>query len=411
MKGGLAVDIQKALDMISSIFGSDDVPVSAKIELWEEGKGVLIGKGAPQFTIKFQDPKAFEALLADPGLGFGENYMKGLIQVEGDLDALLKLFYFYDLSGKLSVKQKAKIGWINIKQKFGQGLKQTKKDVQYHYDKGNDFYKLWLDKGLNYSCAFFKSEDDDLETAQLNKIHHILNKLRLKSGQRLLDIGCGWGSLVIEAAKKYGVLAVGLTLSKQQYELANERIKEEGLQGRVEVRLEDYRETSQKEKGIYDRIVSVGMFEHVGRENIPIFFEETKKLLKDKGIMVLHTIGRMQPEELDTWLKKYIFPGGYIPALGEVVEAADSYGFDFVDVEDFRIHYARTLSHWIERFENNIDKIKEMMGEEFVRMWRLYLYGSRASFSYGPMHVFQFLYSLGRRYDWPLYRKWFYETS
>ena len=405
------MDIQKALDMISSIFSSDDIPVSAKIELWEKDKSVLIGKGAPQFTIKFKDPKAFDAILTDPGLGFGENYMKGLIEVEGDLDALLKLFYFYDLSGKLSVKQKAKIGWINIKQKFGHGLKQTKKNVQYHYDKGNEFYKLWLDKGLNYSCAFFKTEEDDLETAQLNKIHHILNKLRLKSGQKLLDIGCGWGSLVIEAAKKYGVLAVGLTLSKQQYELANERIREQGLQGRVEVRLEDYRETSQKEKGIYDRIVSVGMFEHVGRENIPIFFEETKKLLRNKGIMVLHTIGRMQPEELDSWLKKYIFPGGYIPALGEVVEAADKYGFDFVDLEDFRIHYAKTLSHWIKRFENNKNKIKEMMGEEFVRMWRLYLYGSRASFSYGPMHVFQFLYSLGRRYDWPLYRKWFYKSN
>ncbi len=411
MKGGLAVDTQKALEMISAIFSSEDIPVSAKIELWEEGKSVSIGKGAPQFTIKFKDPKSFDALLADPGMGFGEGYMRGDIEIEGDLDALLKLFYLYDLSGKLSVKQKAKIGWINIKQKFGQGLKQTKKDVQYHYDKGNEFYKLWLDKGLNYSCAFFKSEKDDLETAQLNKIHHILNKLRLKSGQRLLDIGCGWGSLVIEAAKKYGVLAVGLTLSKQQYELANGRIKEEGLQGRVEVRLEDYRETSQKEKGAYDRIVSVGMFEHVGRENIPVFFDESRKLLKDRGIMVLHTIGRMQPEELDTWLKKYIFPGGYIPALGEVVEAADNYGFDFVDLEDFRIHYAMTLSHWIKRFEASLDKIKEMMGEEFVRMWRLYLYGSRASFSYGPMHVFQFLYSLGRRYDWPLYRKWFYENS
>ncbi len=405
------MDIQKALDMLSSIFESDDVPVSAKIELWEQDKGVLIGKGDPQFTIKFQEPNAFEALLADPALGFGEGYMKGSVQVKGDLDALLKLFYLYDLSSKLSVKQKAKIGWIHIKQKLGQSLKQTKKNVQYHYDKGNDFYKLWLDGGLNYSCAFFKSEEEDLETAQLNKIHHILNKLRLKSGQRILDIGCGWGSLVIEAAKKYGVSAVGLTLSKEQYELANERIKKEELQGKVEVRLEDYRETSEKEKGKYDRVVSVGMFEHVGRENIPIFFEETRKLLKDKGIMVLHTIGRMRPEEVDTWIKKYIFPGGYIPALAEVVETADSYGFDFVDLEDFRMHYAKTLSHWIERFENHIDRIKEMMGEEFVRMWRLYLYGSRASFSYGTLHLFQFLYSLGRRYDWPLYRKWFYEDN
>ncbi len=403
------MDIRKAVEIISSIF-KGDVPVCARVVLWDNDTTLTFGNGSPCFTIKFLDAKSFNDVLVDPAMGFGECYMKGTIQVEGDLDALLKFFYYTDLETNLPVKHKARIGWLNIKQRIAHNLKQTKKDVQHHYDRGNDFYKLWLDKGMNYSCAFFKSEKDDLETAQTNKILHILNKLRLKPGQRLLDIGCGWGSLVIEAAKRYGVKAVGLTLSQQQYEFANKRIKDAGLTDIIEVRLEDYRETSSKESGMYDRIVSVGMFEHVGRENIPCFFEEVRKLVRDKGIMVLHTIGRMQPHELDQWLKKYIFPGGYIPAMCDIVESADAYGFDFVDLEDFRIHYAMTIEHWIRRFEGVASNIASSMGEEFVRMWRLYLYGSRAAFAYGPMHVFQFLYSFGRRDDWPLYRYWFYNN-
>jgi cyclopropane-fatty-acyl-phospholipid synthase len=394
------MEIKDAKSLISSLFVNDP-SVSGKVRFWD-GSEISFGREAPAFVIHFKIPDALDAILGDLSIGFGESYVRGDIGVEGDLGEVMSLAYKEDLFSKFSPAQKARLCWLNLKRKAS--LKQTKRDVQAHYDRGNSFYQLWLDKGLNYSCAYFNNEDDSLEQAQLQKIHHTLHKLRLRTGQRLLDIGCGWGSLVMEAARYYGVRAVGLTLAENQYEFGCRRIEKEGLSGKAKIRIQDYREVPDEEQGTYDRIVSIGMFEHVGKENIPVFFEKVAKLLCPRGLLLLHTIARLKPEPVDSWIRKYIFPGGYIPALGEVIEAAQDVGLGFSDLEDLRLHYDLTLGRWIERFEANVSQVREMMGKQFVRMWRLYLHGSQRSFRHDILHVFQFLYSMGCREDWPLIR-------
>lgn len=401
------MEVKHAKSLISSLFANGS-SVSGKVRLWDASE-IAFGKETPTFVIHFKTPEALDAIWGNLSPGFGEAYTRGDIEVEGDLGEVVSLAYKEGLFSKLSPMQKAHLCWFHLRQKAN--LKQTKKDVQAHYDRGNFFYKLWLDKGLNYSCAYFCSIDDSLEQAQLQKIHHTLKKLRLKPGQRLLDIGCGWGSLVAEAVRAYGVRAVGLTLAENQHELGCRRIHREGLTGRAEIRLQDYREIPAAERGIYDRVVSIGMFEHVGKENIQVFFEKLAKLLRPKGILLLHTIARLKPEPMDPWLKKYIFPNGYIPALGEVVEAAQDVGLDFSDLEDLRLHYDLTLGHWIERFEANAMQVRKMMGKQFVRMWRLYLHGSQRSFRHSRLHVFQLLYSMGSRKDWSLTRDRLTATS
>ncbi len=378
---------------------------SCTITLWN-GEQLKFGDGPPQFQIRIKSPNIFEELLVEPSLALGEGYMQGDIEIIGNLGDAMEWFYKNAAEERLTPFQKARVCWLHLKKRAT--IKQTRKDVQAHYDKGNDFYRLWLDKGMNYSCAFFTSEDESLEQAQLNKINRSLKKLRLRAGQRLWDIGCGWGSLVMEAARKYKVKAVGLTLSQNQFELGNQRIRDEGLEDQVEIRLQDYREMDESEYKGFDRIISIGMFEHVGKENISVFFERCSRLLKDKGIMLLHTIGRTKPMEMDAWITKYIFPGTYLPALGELVEAAEDTGLDFVDLENLRRHYDLTLGNWAKRFEEHADKVKQLYDEKFVKMWRFYLYGSQMSFRYNPLFVFQLLFTLGRRNDLPLVREELY---
>ena len=321
--------------------------------------------------------------------------------------ALIALSYINDFESRLFFRQKARLCWWSLKNKYC--LNQTKKDVLSHYDRGNDFYKLWMDKGLNYSCAYFKKPVDTLEKAQLQKIHHTLNKLRLKPGHRLLDIGCDWRSLLIEAVKKFNVSAVGITLSEEQYRLGNKRLRQADVRHAARILLQDYRELAEGGEQ-FDRIVSIGMFEHVGKENIVVFFQKARKLLKPGGVILLHTICRMIPQELDPWIGTYIFPGGYIPATGEIAEAGEETGYLFLDAKDLRPHYDLTLGHWLRRFETNVQTIMEMMGEQFVRMWRVYLTGSQMAFRYGPLHVIQYLFAQGRRDDWPLTREWLFKS-
>ncbi len=401
------MDVQKAIGLMDSLLG-DNPPVPCKVRFWD-GTEKDYGASAPEFLVHFRTPEAFNAMLADPSLGFGQAYVSGDIEVEGNLGGLLALSYQLDLFSGLSIRQKARLCWLGIRGR--RSLKQARKDIETHYDRGNEFYKLWLDEGMNYSCAYFKDPGDSLEDAQTRKIAHSLHKLCLAPGQRLLDIGCGWGGLLVHAVRHYDVHAVGLTLSVNQCEYAREKVRECGLEDRIEIRLQDYRELKKREHGTYDRIVSIGMFEHVGRENIPLFFRKCKSLLKPKGLLLLHTICRIAPQPTDEWIKAYIFPGGYIPALGEVTEAAEKEGFDFLDLEDLRPHYDLTLGHWIRRFEAKVRKIEKMMGRRFVRMWRLYLNGSQMAFRHGPMHVFQLLYARDRLSDWPLTREWFYRPG
>ena len=396
---------ERAADILTNLF--PEQPASpGSITLWNDQQ-LNFGQGQAPFTIHIKDSDTFAEILCQPSLGFGEGYARGDIEIRGDFTAALEWIYRHELDNRLTPAQKMRICWLQFKKKSG--LKQSRRDVQFHYDKGNDFYRLWLDRGMNYSCAFFTRPDEKLEQAQVNKIHRSLKKLRLRPGQTLLDIGCGWGSSLIEAVKTFGAgRAIGLTLSKNQYELGNARIRKAGCADRAEICLKDYRQMGKKEQGRYDRILSIGMFEHVGREQIDTFFKVTATLLKDKGIFLLHTIGRSRKQAMDPWITKYIFPGTYLPSLGELSAKAQKRGFDLVDVENLRQHYDRTLGHWAARFEANLDEVRRYMNEQEIRMWRFYLVGCQMGFRYNPLHVFQVLYSRGRRHDWPLVREELY---
>jgi cyclopropane-fatty-acyl-phospholipid synthase len=264
--------------------------------------------------------------------------------------------------------------------------KAASANVRHHYDLSNDFYRLWLDKDMHYSCAYFISEDDTLEQAQQNKLRHIAAKLDLKPGQRVLDIGCGWGGMALYLAAVADVEVIGVTLSKEQLALAQKRARERGLDKRVRFELMDYRHV----QGPFDRIVSVGMFEHVGVQYFAEYFGAISRLLKDDGIALVHSIGRKAgPGQTGAWIRRYIFPGGYSPALSETLAAVERSGLWVTDIEILRLHYARTLAEWERRFQSHRQVISGMMDERFCRMWEFYLIASELSFSHGKHMNFQ----------------------
>lgn len=280
-------------------------------------------------------------------------------------------------------------------------------NISYHYDLGDDFYALFLDTTMTYSCGYFHTETDSLEQAQLNKYEHICRKLALQPGEKLVDIGCGWGGMLIYAAQNYGISGLGNTLSLNQYESAKTRIKELGLQDRIEVVLADYRQIS----GEFDKFVSIGMFEHVGKAFISEYMRAVANLLKRGGTGMLHTIGKDAESPSDAWILKYIFPGGYIPNLTEIVDEMGRAGFSILDVENLRFHYGHTLDQWANSYEKNLEKVRGMFDESFVRMWRLYLHASSAGFKYGSSCLFQILFSKGLNNELPLTRKHLYRDD
>lgn len=367
------------------------------IEYWDNDRKIY-GEGEPEFTLVLKEPIPKKKILNDASLAFGEAYMDGIIEIEGNLREVIESIY----KNKDSFLHKARL-ITKLSKIIPTSVDQQKEDIHYHYDLGNDFYKLWLDETLSYSCGYFKNEDDSLYQAQLNKIHYILGKLHLKKGDRLLDIGSGWGWLIIEAAKLYGVHATGITLSKEQYDKAKERVAQEGLEDKVEVKLMDYRELADSEEK-FDRIVSVGMIEHVGRANIPKYMETVEKLLVPHGVSLLHCITVQKESEGNMWINKYIFPGGCVPSLRELVVLMPDYGFHLVDVESLRLHYYYTLKHWSANFENALDEVRKMYDERFIRMWRLYLDACAASFHYGVADVHEFLFTKGLNNELPMTR-------
>ncbi len=247
-------------------------------------------------------------------------------------------------------------------------LKASARNVAHHYDLGNDFYKLYLDNSMTYSCAYFKNKNDTLEDAQLQKYEHICRKLHLKEGETLVDIGCGWGGMLLYAARRYGVKCLGCTLSAHQAEYAKKRVTEEGLGGNITILLEDYRNI----KGQFDKFVSIGMFEHVGKSLISTFIDRTKAMLKPGGIGLLHTIGKERNTPFDPWTMKYVFPGGHLPVLDHVIRAMGKKGLVPIDIENLRLHYAATLDEWAKRFEANVEQIENMFDQRLVRTWRMY---------------------------------------
>lgn len=373
------------------------------VKFWD-GDEVKVGENEPLFKIILKKPIPKKDILKSTTLAFGEAYMNGDLEVEGDFLLMLNTVLKYKEKFTTDFKGLPKI-FSNLTSR-----KKQKEEVTYHYDIGNDFYKLWLDDTLSYSCAYFKNENESLGEAQLNKIHHLLKKLNLSEGMTLLDIGCGWGALLIEAAKLYKIKGLGITLSEEQYKAFKEKIEKENLQDYLQVKLMDYREL-EKSGLLFDRVVSVGMLEHVGRSNYDLFMKCVSKVLKKEGVFVLHYISGLYESEGDAWIRKYIFPGGVIPTLREIISLSADYRFYTVDVESLRMHYYKTLIKWAENFEKNTDKVREMFDEKFVRMWRMYLYSCAACFYTGVIDLHQIVFTKGVNNSLPLTREYLYKKS
>ena len=352
----------------------------------------VIGNPKKQNPIKLKllDKSLHYKLLLYPDLFLGEAYSNGTAVIENGtltefLDIALKNVGRNETNTLSEFLNKLR-GTYRFLTNFNL-VKKSKLNVAHHYDISDDLYGLFLDSKRQYSCAYFKNENDDLETAQTNKIKHIIKKLNLKPNQRVLDIGSGWGSLAIEIAKESQCEVVGITLSENQLEYSKKKAKELNLENQVEFRLMDYRQLDEK----FDRVVSVGMFEHVGRKFYKNYFNQVSNLLNDDGIALIHTIGSSNPpRDPQPWITKYIFPGGYTPSLSEVTKPIEKSGLITSDIEVLRMHYAHTLRHWKERFLGEKDRVLQMFDEKFFRMWEFYLTSCEMSFKWGDQVVFQF---------------------
>ena len=348
------------------------------------------GSGKGNLKIRLTNKSIEKKLFRNPNLYLGEAYMdkeiiieKGTIEEFIDLVTLCyddfirhnKMYSYYEFISSIfkSFQQ------INK-------LVNSKKNVAHHYDLNEDLYRLFLDKDMQYSCAYFHNENISLDQAQKDKKIHIINKLKISENMKILDIGCGWGGMAIEIAKNTGAKVKGITLSRNQFNTASRRAQEEGVSEKVNFALQDYREESDS----YDRIVSVGMFEHVGIKYFKTFFEKTYDLLNEKGVFLLHTIGqRGVPTATSPWIRKYIFPGGYIPSLSEIVKISEKLNMNITDIEILRLHYAHTLTHWYRNILKNKDQIIKLFDERFFRMWEFYLLASKYSFVNMGNVVFQ----------------------
>ena len=353
---------------------------------------VIGPKPGPAVTMRVHDHWTGLRLLLRPRLALGEAYMDGKITIEDGKD----IYDLLDLLGRNITALDAtpfmtlSYGWQRLIRAVEQynPIGRAQKNVAHHYDLNDQLYDFFLDRDRQYSCAYFKTGEEPLEQAQLDKKRHIASKMLLQPGQKVLDIGSGWGGMGLFLGQQYGVDVTGVTLSKEQHAVSSRRALETGLADRVRFKLLDYRQEPDR----YDRIVSVGMFEHVGVAHYVEFFRKIKDLLDDDGVMLLHAIGRMErPGGTNTWLKKYIFPGGYTPALSEVMTAIEKVGLWVTDIEILRLHYAETLRHWRQRFLANRERIKQMAGydDRFCRMWEFYLAGCEAAFRHMNQMVFQ----------------------
>ncbi len=354
---------------------------------------------APAVTIRFHDRWTPTRIALNPSLGVGEAYMDGRMTIEegGDIFAFLDLVVGnmrWERGSPFHVQRfprlKQLISWLHQINP----AERSQRNVAHHYDLSGKLYDLFLDKDRQYSCAYFPTGGEDLETAQLLKKAHIAAKLLLKPGQRVLDIGSGWGGLGLYLNRVAGVSVTGVTLSEEQHALSNERARAAGVADRVKFRMQDYRGLTEK----FDRVVSVGMFEHVGAPHYDRFFGKLHDVLAEDGVALLHTIGRADgPGRTDPWTRKYIFPGGYVPSLSEIAPAIERAGLYITDLEVLRLHYARTLRHWYDRTRANRDQIIALYDERFLRMWEFYLAGAWTAFAHSGHVVFQF--QLAKRQD------------
>ncbi len=374
--------------------------------VFADGSAVTYGQeaeGFPDIVIRFADDRVPRDIIMDPRLGAAEAFMDGrLIVEEGDIMGLITLLRAnaaWDKGGEIDPPRLWR-GLINRAAFAAEQINSaiaSKKNVAHHYDIGNALYALMLDpEHWQYSCAYWPREDMTLGEAQTAKLAHIAAKLAIKPGNTVLDIGCGWGGMAIYLARHYDVHVTGITLSEEQAALAREKVAEAGLADRVSIALVDYRDFANAGRR-FDRIVSVGMFEHVGQAQFETFFKACANILADDGVMLLHTIGRLgEPGMTDAFTRKYIFPGGYIPALSETIAASEKYRLIPSDIETLRLHYGRTLRAWYANCEAHRDEIIAMHDERFYRMWTFYLSGAATVFEYGSMCNYQIQYVRSR---------------
>jgi cyclopropane-fatty-acyl-phospholipid synthase len=368
--------------------------------LWD-GTQTSPPHGSPAGRIVVKDRRTLVGLLLDPELNFGEAYASGRLDVLGDLALLLEETYrAWEMEGRSEHPPR------RFTLRRPNTLRRARENIHHHYDIGNDFYRLWLDEQLLYTCAYFPAPDASLEQAQVAKMDLVCRKLRLRPGDKVVEAGCGWGALALHMARQYGAEVKAFNISTEQIRHGRERARAEGLESRVEFIEDDYRNI----RGRFDAFVSVGMLEHVGKEKYAALREVLRRCISPEGGRgLLHFIGRDRQRALNPWIRRRIFPGAYPPTLREVLEQIlEPGGLSVLDVENLRLHYARTLLSWLGRFEGAVEQVRVMFGEPFVRAWRLYLAGSEAAFATGWMQLFQVVFARTGENDVPWTRDHLY---
>jgi cyclopropane-fatty-acyl-phospholipid synthase len=369
---------------LSELQASGRLPLA--IELWNGHR--FAPAGHPSVTLRVPRTSALRRLVNADLAGLGEAYVEGDFDVEGPIDEAFRAAEKLVRTWGASLKGR-------LPRLLSHSKKRDQEAIRFHYDVSNDFYRLWLDRRMVYSCAYFKTGDEDIDTAQVQKLDHICRKLRLKPGDRLLDIGCGWGALIVHAAQQYGVQATGVTLSENQYIAAERSIHAAGLEGRCRVLFQDYRDIPGEDA--FDKISSVGMFEHVGLKNLPAYFGAVQRLLVDGGIALNHGITAVDAESREVssgvgeFVDKYVFPNGELPHISLVLKEMSDAKLEVMDVETLRLHYAKTLSHWSQRLESNLAAAQAHAGDKRTRIWRLYLAGCAHAFERNWVTIHQVL--------------------
>jgi cyclopropane-fatty-acyl-phospholipid synthase len=383
------------------IVGLGEPPIEFMLD-WT-GERVAPKGVAPLGSVRIADRQTLLGLLRNPRLGFGDAYSDGRLEIEGDLVQLLGFVYRSSKPSGPSASLGQRLGeWLNRPRR--NTLHGSRENIHRHYDLGNDFYALWLDRTMSYTCAYFPTAEATLEQAQVAKMDHVCRKLRLRAGDSVVEAGCGWGSLALHMASRYGAKVRAFNISGEQIRYARQRAKDLGLDGRVEYVEDDYRNIT----GRHDVFVSVGMLEHVGRENYPELGRVVRNALSAEGRGLIHSIGRNRPQPLHAWIERRIFPGAYAPSLGEMMQIFEPWDLSVIDVENIRLHYALTLRQWLARYESALDQVRARFDEFFVRMWRLYLAGSIAAFETGTMQLFQVLFTIQENNQLPLTREYMY---
>jgi cyclopropane-fatty-acyl-phospholipid synthase len=375
--------------------------------LWN-GERILPEGRNPIARITIRDRKVLLGLLSNPGIRFGDAYSEGRVEIEGDLVHFMEEVYrgsaraekrksFLNFVGRVMHRPRVRVNT----------LAGSKDNIHHHYDIGNDFYSLWLGRTMAYTCAYYPTTATTLDEAQDAKMHHVCRKLRLRPGERVVEAGFGWGRLAVHMAKHYGVKVRAFNISKEQVAFARDYAKSQGLESQIEYVEDDYRNIS----GSFDAFVSVGMLEHVGVENYRQLGKVAQGVLGDNGRGLIHTIGRNYPAQLHPWIEQRIFPGACPPSLSEMTQLFEPWDLSVLDVENLRLHYARTLMDWLGLFEANVDRVRGMFDEKFVRMWRLYLAGSAAAFTTGTLQLFQVLFATSQNNNVPMTRDHLYQPQ